>query len=693
MQTVRGAKAPEWKWDRTNRIWYWHDARNGVYRGIDGTEFHDFALLDRPSTIGSPISPRSRSSASISQSSEASSTSSYLLQHRRGEDSGLVGSGFKQRHSRQAVENAYKVRPDPLKFFLTGTVFSVRHLYPIPSGTVSRNAGEAQSSRGVHGLVVIKAGLLSCSVVPIVAKLTTSDLEGHFEVGQHGIIYTGTVVPITSKAEAGMQRIPIKVLPDETGFTLKPSSRVNYGKVHNIEHSAKVRPFGRLAPESKTHFVSQFASVWSEQLGISLHSEDVSRRHGTLDDELASINPADENGVTWPHALDPVDVPDADNEDTMALPGDRCPPEIARDILTPVSVAEVVGETSDQSQGAWSQQKLIAEGLSVAALSNVTPAAQISGPATIDDLTPSSNAIAGRGDIIKQQAEVDRLAGRLRRFVGLHVEVLGQRHDFERTLDSAWESLAQCLQIIDSVVDARMQGSDAASEALEEAFNLARERVNLARSTQRESTSKQQELSTTETAIRGQTKVILEEWRLAKEQTLERVIDNSDSAASRTLPDPLFFQRPEVVAFMEVQQNISILNAQLTELEDEFETKHILHEVALDRSEPTDPQYPELLEEFISQKELLLRMLEVDVLSLEARRRECVAAGVVFQTEPTVASLDAWDTTSRRSDQLAHTYSIAEHKSVEELRVQGEQARAHVDDWVDRLPDFGRESS
>jgi len=63
-----------------------------------------------------------------------------------------------------------------------------------------------------------------------------------------------------------MQPTPIKVNPDVKGTSLDPQSRLNYGKVYNIEHNVKVKNFGSLSPEYLKALLDQFVAVFTSKI-------------------------------------------------------------------------------------------------------------------------------------------------------------------------------------------------------------------------------------------------------------------------------------------------------------------------------------------------------------------------------------------------------------------------------------------
>ncbi|KAK6401681.1 hypothetical protein LTR95_019160, partial [Oleoguttula sp. CCFEE 5521] len=84
----------------------------------------------------------------------------------------------------------------------------------------------------------------------------------------HAIIYSGRKCPDPDPAErpargeAGMRPAAIRVDPDDKVTKLDPMSRIDFGKVHTVEHNVKVKPFGNVHEGSRIDLERQFDSVW-----------------------------------------------------------------------------------------------------------------------------------------------------------------------------------------------------------------------------------------------------------------------------------------------------------------------------------------------------------------------------------------------------------------------------------------------
>lgn len=90
---------------------------------------------------------------------------------------------------------------------------------------------------------------------------------------EHAIIYTGKIAPTPQRdeqpkrGEAGLLSPPIRVDADDIAEKLDPMSRIDFGRVFNIEHNAKVRSFGKVHTASQANLMYQFRTVWTSNMG------------------------------------------------------------------------------------------------------------------------------------------------------------------------------------------------------------------------------------------------------------------------------------------------------------------------------------------------------------------------------------------------------------------------------------------
>ena len=60
--------------------------------------------------------------------------------------------------------------------------------------------------------------------------------------------------PFQADDETGITKRPIMVIPAALDQKLDPMSRLNFGKVHTVEHNVRVMPVGRIDPKSLPYF-------------------------------------------------------------------------------------------------------------------------------------------------------------------------------------------------------------------------------------------------------------------------------------------------------------------------------------------------------------------------------------------------------------------------------------------------------
>jgi hypothetical protein len=83
-------------------------------------------------------------------------------------------------------------------------------------------------------------------------------------VENHAVIYTGDSPPDLLPKEPAtilLQKTPIRVDPE--GHFLHRASRINFGKVHTLEHNRKVLPVGRVSAEHMNNLFTYFRQCTS----------------------------------------------------------------------------------------------------------------------------------------------------------------------------------------------------------------------------------------------------------------------------------------------------------------------------------------------------------------------------------------------------------------------------------------------
>ena len=172
---------------------------------------------------------------------------------------------------------SFRLRDQPRKFFTVGKVFHVLWVEPagesntqvtgLEVGTTIGRFGERAFSK-VRRFVVVREGDNYCSALPITSY-------GHRGVGkpgvnksEHSIIHTTKDPPeplsaeLPTRGEEGMRPHAIRVDSDDPVDKLDALSRLDYGKVHTIQHNIKVKAFGKVHPKSMFALINQFGNVW-----------------------------------------------------------------------------------------------------------------------------------------------------------------------------------------------------------------------------------------------------------------------------------------------------------------------------------------------------------------------------------------------------------------------------------------------
>lgn len=72
----------------------------------------------------------------------------------------------------------------------------------------------------------------------------------------HAVMYMADTGPLVGSDEPRMTKKPLRIVPASPGEKLDPMSRLNFGKVHTVEHNIRVRPIGRVSRAHMPDFVS-----------------------------------------------------------------------------------------------------------------------------------------------------------------------------------------------------------------------------------------------------------------------------------------------------------------------------------------------------------------------------------------------------------------------------------------------------
>lgn len=178
----------------------------------------------------------------------------------------------------------FKVRPYPRNFFTVGKVFLVLWSEPagpsktlasgfsvLQPGTLPGRYGEKVHSK-VRRFVVIRANDYYCSALPITTYQGRGVGKNGVKKGEHCIIFSSRLPPqplnieVPARGEQGMRPVPIRIDVDNRAHRLDPVSRLDFGKVHTVQHNIKVKAYGKVNENSLYALQTQFGEVWRDML-------------------------------------------------------------------------------------------------------------------------------------------------------------------------------------------------------------------------------------------------------------------------------------------------------------------------------------------------------------------------------------------------------------------------------------------
>ena len=85
------------------------------------------------------------------------------------------------------------------------------------------------------------------------SPITTYSGRGTTKIGvdqnAHTIVYTQNVPPPKLPGEVKMAKDPLRVIVDDPQDKLDPKSRINLGKLIQIDHNMRVKSLGMIAPQ------------------------------------------------------------------------------------------------------------------------------------------------------------------------------------------------------------------------------------------------------------------------------------------------------------------------------------------------------------------------------------------------------------------------------------------------------------
>ena len=190
----------------------------------------------------------------------------------------LIGSTGDNDHER--LFDNFKRREQPKKFFTFGKVFLILWVEPAGEqntlvtnyepGTHLGKFGEKVFSK-VRRFIVIRECDQYCSALPITSYGQRGVGKKGVKKSDHSIVYTTKQAPqplspeLPDRGEQSMRPQPIKIDVDDPSDKLDELSRLDYGRVHTIQHNIKVRGFGKVNPKSINALLRQFQNVWNPQ--------------------------------------------------------------------------------------------------------------------------------------------------------------------------------------------------------------------------------------------------------------------------------------------------------------------------------------------------------------------------------------------------------------------------------------------
>lgn len=253
---------------------------------------------EAPGRIPQPVEPvayQSRDGDTIMVLTDPHSSVTTTYKHGPAEnitDPDLLRSGVKAHRmllgsadqEAETIFQSFRVRPKPRQFFTVGKVFHVLWVEPAGESRTIVTTIEAGTGLGKDGarvfskvrlFVVVREGDNYCSALPITTYGGQGVSKAAVKKFEHAIIYTGKIAPKPLQAELpafgerAMRIEAIRVDPDNPEDKLDPMNRLDFGKVHTIQHNIKVRSFGKVHPKSMAALLHQFRSVWAEGLESS----------------------------------------------------------------------------------------------------------------------------------------------------------------------------------------------------------------------------------------------------------------------------------------------------------------------------------------------------------------------------------------------------------------------------------------
>ncbi|OJJ47279.1 hypothetical protein ASPZODRAFT_142023 [Penicilliopsis zonata CBS 506.65] len=165
---------------------------------------------------------------------------------------------------RDSLDPSFKVQGNPRRFFKAGRVFAL--LWHQNRGQNNNTAGSNTAPSNFTSYGLYGQPIYSCIRRMVVFKerngsalCFTYSRQG---VGKHGvdpskhsIIHMEGVSPERGPNEPLMTKDPIAVVPTKADCKLDKMSRIDFEKIHNVEHNQRVMPIGKISEGSMPKFI------------------------------------------------------------------------------------------------------------------------------------------------------------------------------------------------------------------------------------------------------------------------------------------------------------------------------------------------------------------------------------------------------------------------------------------------------
>ncbi|KAM0718567.1 hypothetical protein Q7P37_005637 [Cladosporium fusiforme] len=196
-------------------------------------------------------------------------------------DNGISSHQINAHESDGLTSVDYQPRKYPRKYFQIGKVFLTVHteqygqtgkpkqgpetLRTLNNDVFAVAHGSLAFSK-VRRFIVVREGGNSCQALAISTHSGQGARAPRNQSPDHGIVFTGSNAPQAFKHEKGILLGAIRVDPSNASDRLHVASRLNYGKVYNVEHNVEVKPYGIVNSNFMHLLYQQFTMVFFRTL-------------------------------------------------------------------------------------------------------------------------------------------------------------------------------------------------------------------------------------------------------------------------------------------------------------------------------------------------------------------------------------------------------------------------------------------